>query len=72
MITILLFLTIPLSQKEALANKSLIIQVIIIMALVMMFGLMFNSKKQEEDQLNAKKMRQLVLKIKLFRKIFFR
>lgn len=55
LITILLFLTIPLSQKEALANKSLIIQVIIIMALVMMFGLMFNSKKQEEDQLNAKK-----------------
>jgi potassium/hydrogen antiporter len=45
LITILLFLTIPISQKEALANKSLIIQVIIISALVMMFGLMTNPKK---------------------------
>ncbi len=49
LITILLFLTIPINQREALANKSLIIQVIIITALVMMFGLMFNSKKKDEE-----------------------
>ncbi|WP_064196322.1 MULTISPECIES: hypothetical protein [Emticicia] len=40
LITILLFLSIPLGQNISLANKSLIIQVIILTALVMMFGLM--------------------------------
>jgi len=44
LITILLFLTIPLNQTMDLANKSLIIQVIILTALIMMFGLMTNSK----------------------------
>ncbi len=44
LITILLFLSIPISQSSAVANKSLIIQVIILSALVMMFGLM---SKQE-------------------------
>jgi len=39
LITILLFLTIPASQVTNLANKSLIIQVIILSALIMMIGL---------------------------------
>jgi Kef-type K+ transport system membrane component KefB len=44
LITILLFLSIPISQASSLANKSLIIQVIILSALIMMFGLMFAKK----------------------------
>lgn len=40
LITILLFLSIPVSQQVSLASKSLIIQVIVLSALVMMFGLM--------------------------------
>lgn len=47
LITILLFLSIPLGQTIALANKSLIIQVIILTALVMMFGLM-QTKENEK------------------------
>lgn len=44
LITILLFLTIPIDQTIELVNKSLIIQVIILTALIMMFGLMTNTK----------------------------
>jgi hypothetical protein len=44
LITILLFLSIPVAQTVAVANKSLIIQVIILTALVMMIGLMTNKK----------------------------
>src|SRR5690554_1253138 len=40
LITILLFLSIPLTDQIKLINKSLITQIIIISALVMMFGLM--------------------------------
>lgn len=47
LITILLFLTIPYSQTTELANKSLIIQVIILTGLVMMFGLMRHKKVEE-------------------------
>jgi len=47
LITILLFLSIPASQQFYMANKSLILQVIILSALVMMFGLM-NYKKVPE------------------------
>lgn len=50
LITILLFLSIPLSQISSLVNNSLIIQVIILTALVMMMGLMFNKKKGEEKE----------------------
>ncbi len=46
LITILLFLSIPMSQTIETANKSLIIQVIILSALVMMVGLMANKKKE--------------------------
>lgn len=51
LITILLFLSIPLSAVSPIVNNSLIIQVIILTALVMMLGLLFNkndSKKTEE------------------------
>lgn len=47
LITILLYLTIPASQVTALANNSLIIQVIILTALIMMIGLMTTTKQQE-------------------------
>lgn len=40
LITILLFLSIPSSQQFYLANKSLILQVILLSAFIMMFGLM--------------------------------
>jgi hypothetical protein len=46
LITILLFLTIPVSQTTELVNKSLIIQVIILTALAMMFGLIFAKNEQ--------------------------
>lgn len=48
LITILLFLTIPISQTAEIANKSLIIQVIILSALFMMFGLMTTKKGESE------------------------
>jgi Kef-type K+ transport system membrane component KefB len=47
LITILLFLSIPSSQQFYMANKSLILQVIILNAFVMMFGLI-NYKKVPE------------------------
>lgn len=50
LITILLFLTIPVSQSIDIANKSLVIQVIILTALVMMFGLMTNNKNKVETK----------------------
>ena len=46
LITILLFLTIPVSQTTELVNKSLIIQVIILTALAVMFGLIFAKNEQ--------------------------
>ncbi|UPT70288.1 MAG: hypothetical protein M0D53_14470 [Flavobacterium sp. JAD_PAG50586_2] len=46
LITILLFFSIPASQTIALANKSLIIQVIILTAFVMMLGLMKHKKHE--------------------------
>lgn len=45
LITILLFLSVPEAQQIAIADKSLVIQVIILAALFMMFGLM-KQKKQ--------------------------
>ena len=48
LITILLFLSIPISQQTTLANKSLIIQVIILSALVMMVGLITTKKEEKE------------------------
>lgn len=48
LITILLFLTIPISQTIEFANKSLIIQVIILTGFVMMFGLMINKENRNK------------------------
>lgn len=48
LITILLFLSIPSDQSISLVNKPMILQVIIITALVMMIGLMFNKKTVSE------------------------
>jgi len=45
LITILLFLSIPISQQLEIANKSLIIQVIVLTALLMMLGLMKPKKE---------------------------
>lgn len=49
LITILLFLSIDPTQSIPLVNKSLIIQVIILTALLMMIGLMANKKPQSDD-----------------------
>ncbi|WP_348798665.1 cation:proton antiporter [Flavobacterium adhaerens] len=49
LITILLFMSIPDNQAIELVNNSLIIQVIILCALVMMFGLMTNKKNEKAD-----------------------
>lgn len=46
LITILLFLNIPQAQKLEIVNNSLIIQVIVLTALVMMLGLIFNDEKR--------------------------
>jgi len=45
LITILLFLSIPLNIKLPFITKSLMIQVILLSTFVMMFGLMFHKKK---------------------------
>lgn len=45
LITILLFLAIPVTQSIPLVNKSLIIQVVILTALMMMFGMMTTKRK---------------------------
>ena len=49
LITILLFLSIEPAHSIALVNRSLIIQVIILSALIMMFGLMISNKKKNVD-----------------------
>ncbi len=53
LITILLFLSIPISQSNSIANKSLIIQVIILSALVMMFGLIASKAPAKQSELSA-------------------
>jgi Kef-type K+ transport system membrane component KefB len=53
LITILLFLSIPITQTTLLANKSLIIQVIILSALVMMIGMMLNKKTEQKIELET-------------------
>ena len=48
LINILLFLSIVPAQNIQFVNKSLLIQVVILSALVLMFGLMFTSGKQKK------------------------
>lgn len=50
LITILLFLSIDQAQQIPIINRSVIIQVIIITALIMMFGLMVAKKNQVADK----------------------
>lgn len=52
LISILLFLSIPVAQASKLVNNSLIIQIIILTALFLMFGLMFS--KSKGDNYNPK------------------
>lgn len=47
LITILLFLSIPLKLVSPLVNNSLIIQVIVLTAIVMMIGLLFNKRESK-------------------------
>lgn len=51
LITILLFLSIPTGSKIPIVNKALIIQVIVLSALIMMVGLIFNKQDKEEKKL---------------------
>lgn len=44
LITVLLFVSIPVGQASELANKSVVIQVIVLTAFVMMFGFMITKK----------------------------
>jgi hypothetical protein len=51
LITILLFLSIPVYQTTELVNRSMIIQVIVLTALVMMFGFMITGKEKNVGEL---------------------
>ena len=51
LITILLFLSIPPEGKIPIVNKALIIQVIVLSSLMMMIGLIFNKKDENEKKL---------------------
>ncbi|MDF2450329.1 MAG: sodium:proton antiporter [Bacteroidota bacterium] len=50
LITILLFLSISVQQSIGLVNKSLVIQVVVLTAFIMMIGLMMNGRKKEGKQ----------------------
>ena len=50
LITILLFLSIPSALKIDLVNNALIIQVIVLTALIMMLGLMFNKTDKNKPK----------------------
>ncbi len=56
LITILLFFAIEPSQQLSLVNRSLVLQVIIITALVMMFGMMFGKKTLTEIEVGDEKL----------------
>lgn len=51
LVTILLFFAIPGEQAISIINKSLIIQVIILLAFFMMIGLMFNKKEKADKEI---------------------
>lgn len=53
LITILLFLSIPIKDKISIVNESLIIQVIILTAFIMMFGLIFYKNNEAEEVIEA-------------------
>ena len=80
LITILLFLSIVPTQHLTLVNKSLIVQVIILTAFIMMFGLMaFPAKEEYEEEEVALVVKSLPLSVKrqvvhsyLLKRIFVR
>jgi len=50
LITVLLFLSIPVSMRLPLVNNSMIIQIIVLTGLIMMFGLMATGKEQNPQE----------------------
>ncbi|OCB76130.1 sodium:proton antiporter [Flavobacterium crassostreae] len=62
LITILLFLSIAPENTIAIVNKSLIIQVILLTAFIMMLGLMVTAKQQETILEEKRKAKEKVLK----------
>lgn len=63
LITILLFLSIPTESKIPLVNKALIIQVIVLTALIMMFGLIFNKQEDKGESAGKKDDENLTIDI---------
>lgn len=59
LITILLFLSLPISQKIDLSNKSLIIQVIILTTFIMMLGLMVHKNNNDKDEIDFEKLKDI-------------
>lgn len=51
LITILLYISIPVSGQLPFVNQSLIIQVILLSSIIMMAGIMLNKKKSSENEL---------------------
>lgn len=56
LITILLFLSIPVASKISLVNKALIIQVIVLTALIMMIGLVFNKNEKKDEKIKLEEL----------------
>lgn len=49
LITVVLFISIPINKQTDIINQSLLIQVILLTLLVMMFGLLFNKKNKKNE-----------------------
>lgn len=49
LITVVLFISIPVNKQTEIINQSLLIQVILLTLLVMMFGLLFNKKTTKNE-----------------------
>ena len=62
LITILLFLSITPEHNILLVNKSLIIQVILLTAVIMMLGLMITAKQRESILEERRKAKEKALK----------
>jgi cell volume regulation protein A len=52
LITVLLFLSIPLHRKIPFVNESLVIQVVLLSVLVMMFGMMFHKPQNSTENIS--------------------
>ncbi len=49
LITVVIFISIPINKQIGIINKSLLIQVILLTSLIMMFGLLFNKKNSKNE-----------------------